>query len=353
MKQAIQVLAGIIILSAAPAYAEPQITILGEFEERPGNPAVGPDGTVYFSLHPFDAPEFKVMQLVGSEGVPFPTPEISRSFAAVIGIQVESNGTVWILDMGSESSSPKLFGWDAVNNQLKAVHYLPAEVSVPNSFHQDFAIDEMRRRAFIADMSRGGIVDESNPAIVVVDLDTGRARRVLQGHESLQPQADQIMVAEGEPLTFTDEQGSSTPVELGLNPIAIDPQNEWVYFSTIHPGTLYRIPAEVLGNFDSTDEELAGAIAPFADKPSSDGIAADGDGQIYITNVADNAISIADAEGTRIWVQDDRVIWPDGVYVAPDGSIVATINQLNRATPFNGGIPGAEPPFLIIRIEGE
>ncbi|MEO1295501.1 MAG: L-dopachrome tautomerase-related protein [Cyanobacteria bacterium J06636_16] len=351
MKRLIQALGVAAVLFAAPAYAEPEITILGEFNERPGNPAVGPDGTLYFSVHPFDQPEFKVMQLVGSEGVPFPTPEISRSFAAVIGIQVEQDGTVWILDMGSEETSPKLLGWDAQNNILKAVHYLPDEVSVANSFHQDFAIDEVRRKAFIADMSRGGVIDDSNPAMVVVDLDTGQARRVLEGHESLQPQAGQTMIAEGKPLTFTDEQGNSYPVELGLNPIAIDAQNEWVYFSTVHPGTLYRIPAETLGNFAMDDAELAAAIEPFAEKPSSDGIAADGVGQVYITNVAKNAISIADETGTRIWIQDDRLVWPDGVYVAPDGSVVATINQLNRAAPFNEGTPGGEPPFLIIRVQ--
>ncbi|MEM9009198.1 MAG: L-dopachrome tautomerase-related protein, partial [Cyanobacteria bacterium P01_F01_bin.86] len=256
-----------------------------------------------------------------------------------------------ILDMGSAETSPKLLGWDVQNNILKAVHYLPDEVNVANSFHQDFAIDEVRRRAFIADMSRGGIIDASNPAIVVVDLDTGQTRRVLGGHESLQPETGAIMIAEGEPLTFTDEQGNRYPVELGLNPIAIDAQNEWVYFSTIHPGTLYRIPAETLGNFAIDEADLAAAIAPFAEKPSSDGIAADGQGRVYITNVADNAISIADETGTRIWAQDSRFVWPDGVYVAPDGSVVATINQLNRAAPFNGGTAGAEPPFLIIRIQ--
>lgn len=354
MKRLIQALcASTVVLISTPVFAEPQITVLGEFEERPGNPAVGPDGTVYFSVHPFDDPEFKVMQLVGSEGVPFPTPEISRSFAAVIGIQVEQDGTVWILDMGSEESSPKLLGWNTQNNTLKAIHYLPNEVSVHNSFHQDFAIDEVRRKAFIADMSRGGIIDESNPAIVVVDLDTGQARRVLEGHETLQPQTEQTMLAEGEPLTFTDPEGNSHPVELGLNPIAIDAQNEWVYFSTIHPGTLYRIPAETLGNFAIAEADLSAAIEPFAEKPSSDGIAADGQGQVYITNVADNAISIADESGTRIWVQDSRMVWPDAVYVAPDGSVVATINQLNRAAPFNEGIHGAERPFLIIRIQEE
>lgn len=340
-------------LISVPAYADPQITVLGEFEQRPGNPAVGPEGTVYFSVHPFDTPEFKVMKLVNGKGVPFPNPEISKSFARVIGIQIEKDGTLWVLDMGNENASPKLLGWNTKNNRLKAVHYLPNEVSVANSFHQDFAIDEKRRKAFIADMSRGNIIDESNPAIVIVDLETGQARRVLEGNKYLQPQSEKTMIAEGKPLTFTDDKGKSHPVELGLNPIAIDSQNEWVYFSTIHPGTLYRIKAEILGDFSKSNSEIATAITAFADKPSSDGIAADGQGRVYITNVAEKAINIADKNGTRIWVRDSRFVWPDGVYVAPDGSLVATINQLNRAAPFNGGKSGAQKPFLIVRINNE
>ena len=353
MRRLIQTLCVSVALLSVPAYAKPQITVLGEFEERPGNPAVGPDGTVYFSVHPFDQPEFKVMELVNGEGVPFPNPEISSSFEAVLGIQVEKDGTVWMLDMGSEDTSPKLVGWDTQNNRLKAVHYLPNEVSVANSFHQDFAIDERRRKVFIADMSRSGIIDQSNPAIVIVDLETGQARRVLESHEYLQPQPGQTMIVEGEAISFTDDQGNRHPLELGLNPIAIDAQNEWIYFSTVNPGALYRIKAEILGDFSQSDSSLAAAVEPFADKPSSDGIAADGQGRVYITNVADNAISIADANGTRIWVQDSRFIWPDGVYVAPDGSVVATINQLNRAETFNGGVSRVESPFLIVRIKPE
>lgn len=69
----------------------------------------------------------------------------------------------------------------------------------------------------------------------------------------------------------------------------------------------------------------------------------------YITNLDENAIRIADSRGTRIWVQDARFIWPDGVAVAPDGSVVATINQLNRAAPFNNGKDGQTPPYLIVR----
>ena len=43
MQRLIQALCISAVIFCIPAYANPQITILGEFEERPGNPAVGPE----------------------------------------------------------------------------------------------------------------------------------------------------------------------------------------------------------------------------------------------------------------------------------------------------------------------
>jgi sugar lactone lactonase YvrE len=332
-----------------PAFAEPQVTVLSELQQRPGNPAIGPDGTVYFTMHPFDKPEFKVMRLENSKAVPYPNKEISKSFAAVIGIQATKDGTVWWLDMGNETVSPKLVGWDTKANRLKAVHVIPREASVANSFHQDFAIDERRNKAFIADMSRGGMIDESEPAIVVIDLNTGQVRRVLQGHKVFQP-GDTPIIAEGKAMRMKDEKGKVHDIKLGLNPIAIDPANEWVYFASMTPGKLYRVPAGILGDFSKPESAIEKAIEAYADKPSSDGIAAGENGTVYITNVDENAISIADKSGTRLWAKDDRFVWPDGLYVAPDGSVVVTVNQLNRAAAFNDGKSLAKKPYLLMKI---
>ena len=74
------------------------------------------------------------------------------------------------------------------------------------------------------------------------------------------------------------------------------------------------------------------------------------DGKVYVTNVNENAISVVDANSTTIWAADKQFIWTDGLYVAPDKSVVVTVNQLNRAPAFNGGVSGAEKPFKIFRV---
>lgn len=331
------------------ACSSPRVVVIGELDQRPGNPAVTSDGTVYFTMHPFDAPEFKVMRLEDGKPTPYPNKEISSSYAAVIGIQATKDGTLWWLDMGGTDLSAKLVGWDTKGNTLKAEYIIPPEASVANSFHQDFCIDEKRGKAFVADMSRGGMIDKSDPAIVVIDLKNGEARRILSGNDVFQPSETPI-IAEGKAMQMKDAEGKVHEIKLGLNPITIDPSNDWVYFSTMTPGKLYRVPAEVLGDFAKPEAEIEKAIEVYADKPSSDGIAAGAEGRIYITNVDKSSIDVADASGTRTWSADPRMVWPDGVYVAPDGSVVATINQLNRAAAFNDGEGGEQKPYLLIRI---
>ena len=200
-----------------------------------------------------------------------------------------------------------------------------------------------------ADMSRAGLIDSSDPAIIVVDLRTGDTRRVLQCSDFFQPGPTPIIV-EGQPLKMKDDSGIVHEIKLGLNPIAIDPTNEWVYFAAMTPGKLYRVPASILGDSNSSESNIEQAIEVYADKSSCDGIAAGDDGVVYITNIDKSEISIADKSGVRTWVKDPRLIWPNGVYIGPDGSLIVTPNQLNRAAAFNDGKSTVVKPYHILKI---
>jgi hypothetical protein len=95
--------------------------------------------------------------------------------SAVIGVQSDRRGVVWILDMGGEGLPPKLVAWDTRRDELHRVLTIPPHATVPNSFQQDFAIDEVRGAIFIADVGRGDLFGPSDPAIVAVDLEHGHA----------------------------------------------------------------------------------------------------------------------------------------------------------------------------------
>ena len=136
-------------VSSQCIFASPEVMSLCEVQKRPANPAVTPDGTVYFTMHPFDKPEYKVMRIENGKAVPYPNKELAKSYGAVIGIQATKDGVLWWLEMGSDTRSPKLIGWDTQANKLKAIHVIPREACVGSSFLQDFAIDERRGKVFI------------------------------------------------------------------------------------------------------------------------------------------------------------------------------------------------------------
>ncbi|MGB3365390.1 MAG: L-dopachrome tautomerase-related protein, partial [Thermodesulfobacteriota bacterium] len=223
------------------AVMQQQPEIVAEFDGRPGNPAVTPDNRIIVSMQPIDAPEIKVVEVL-SDGTTKPFPNQAWASApgadgvgmtAVIGVVADTNGIVWMLDMGGKGNSPKLLGWDTKTDTLYKSIDFPDEVSLQNSFHQDVAIDTERNMAYVADMTRGDLLGDSSPAILVINIETEEVRRVLNGDKHFVPGADPVVI-NGNTFSTKVESGEVVPIFLGLNPITIDPANEWVYFGSIN-----------------------------------------------------------------------------------------------------------------------
>jgi len=347
------------IKKAPEAIVQQQPEIVAEFQNRPGNPAVTPDGRIIVSMQPIDAPDIKVVEVL-SDGTTKPFPNKAWASApdadgvgmtAVIGVVADTNGIVWMLDMGGNGHSPKLVGWDTKTNTLYKSIVFPEEVSRSNSFHQDLAIDTERNMVYVADMTRGDLLGDSSPAIVVINIETEEVRRIMNGDKHFVPGEDPVVI-NGNTFSTRMDNGQVEPIFLGLNPITIDPANQWVYFGSIAGNALYRIPAFALTDSTLTDAQLSAMIEVYGEKRSSDGISVDDIGNVYITDIQNNAIGVANADGYRILVQDNNLLlWPDGLAFGPDGWLYATVNQLNLHPALNGGNDGSNPPYYLIRVK--
>jgi sugar lactone lactonase YvrE len=342
--------------------ANGKVEVIAKLAERPGNIAVTPDGRILMSLHPFGNPKYRVVELLPDQTTrPFPTAQWSQApnrngvgFDAVIGLESDRNGVVWMLDKGGvKGSVPKLVAWNTQQNKLVRVIQIPEPAFQPNSFMQDLSVDLDHQAIYIADMSRGDLIGVSNPAIVVVDLKTGLSRRALVNHQSLQPERGANFRIDSRALMVSNGKGGWVQPELGLNPITIDPKNEWVYYGAMNSRSLYRVRTTDLLNPSLSPAQVGAKVERYGDKAISDGISIDSSGNVYVTDVNANAIGVTTQKGQyRVLYKDDAVLsWADGMSYGSDGFFYVTVNQLHRNAALNGGKDTSKPPYLIIRFK--
>ncbi|WP_116769085.1 L-dopachrome tautomerase-related protein [Maribacter litoralis] len=303
-------------------------TVFSSQDIRPGNLALTSNGRLFVSMNPLVSPTTKVFELnKDGENVAYPNAKYTTGensiLKAVIGIRADSQDNLWLLDMGAK----QFVVWNTKNEELVKTIAIPEAVVKPASFLQDFIIDEKHNRVIIADMTQGDLKSAPEPAFIVIDTESGSAKRMAQSHPSMMPEME----------------GG-----FALNPIAIDPQNNWVYYGALHGKTMYRVPAS---SFDS-DEKLVSTIEKFGVKSFSDGMEVDANGNVYVTNVVDGEIGLSTKNEYKTLAKiPEGQTWPDGLYVANDGFIYGTVDQLNKTAALNNGKEESVGPYLVIKTE--
>jgi sugar lactone lactonase YvrE len=341
------------VLAGSVASAAGKLEVIAELAEPPGNITVTPTGRIILSLHQFFSPEMRVVELMpDGKLVPFPNETWNRpgdpdsTFDTVLGLQADAEQIVWLLDNGMRGgSTPKLVGWDLKVNKVRTIVKLPPPVTAANSFVNDLAVDRANEAVYITDPAGG-----ANAALIVVDLKTGSARRVLEGHASVVPE-DIDLVIDGKPVERKLDDGSLVRPRIGANPIALDRFGYWLYFGPMHGRSLYRVRAADLRNLDMDAKALPLRVDRFGEKPICDGIAMDRKSVLYVTEIEANAIGTIQPDRIyQRWIQDPRLSWPDAFAFGPAGELYIVANQLQRTAFLNGGVDEVKRPFQIFRI---
>ncbi len=303
-----------------------EVEIVAKFDTlRPGYVAMSGDGRIFLTVSPFSNPETKVVELLSNGSTkPYPNAQYVSGKDSIIqttiGEKMDSKDNLWILDM----TNRQFVVWDTKKNALNKILKVPANTLKETSFLQDFVLDEKRNRIIIADPTRGK--DPKSPAFIVMDMTSGEGVRMAENYKDLQA-----------------EKENGSPV----NPIAMDPQQQWVYFGSLHGTKIFRVPAKA---FDS-EKELLQNIEFYGPKPYCDGIAVDAKQNVYITNIQEQTIGITQKGSYKnIARLPDGQSWPDGLFIK-DGYVYAVVNQLNRSAALNNGKDITKPPFLIVRTK--
>lgn len=329
---------------------------VAKLPHSPGGMTITPLGSIILSWNQYQETAERVVKIpLNGDILPFPNAATSRGeknapfvIDAVLGVQCDREGVVWMLDHGRRSEEvPKLIGWDSGKNELARIIYLPSPATRGTSFINDLVIDPQQPFIYITDPASG-----RDSALISVNLETGLSRRLLEGHPSVIPE-DIDIVVDGNPITVIRPDGSAVKPMAGAGPITIDGKGSWVYFGPMTGRMLYRIRAEHLRDIDLSPEDLKTRVEEYAAKPPGDGIAMDSEDNIYTADAGGKAIGIIKASTRKyeIYETDDRFLWPDGLCFGNDGYLYFYASQLNLLAPYNGGRDRAEPPYHIYKLK--
>lgn len=326
--------------------------------EAVGNITFTPKGELIYSHHPFFSPENRVVKYdtITKMVTPFPnkswnTPRKSNDqyLSSVLGIRNDSNGIIWMLDMGlRDHITPKIVGWNLDKNQLEKIYYIPAPATIPASQHNDMVVDLKHQVFIIADEGIGNGGDGSQAALVTVDMKTAKTRRLLQGHYSTS--------AENTP-TIIDKKILSIkgkPLLVGADGITADAENVWLYYAPLNGKKIYRIKIDDLIDEDLNEAALGKKVETYSDKPNNGGLSIDQDNNLYSTALETKSIAVILAKDRTVhtYSSDAHLLWPDGVsYNAADGYMYVSAAQVHLGAAFNNGVNKSTKPFYIFRFK--
>jgi sugar lactone lactonase YvrE len=173
-----------------------------------------------------DDHSISVAEIVNGQPKAFPNDEWNKPGAAgshficVQSVVVDDHDNLWVLDPAAPKmqeivkGGPKLVKIDLATNQVVQTIPFGEDVALKKSYLNDVRIDTRTNTAFITESGNG--------AIIVVDLKSGKARRLLDGHPSTQPEKDVNLVVDGKALI---DQQKKTPPQIASDGIALDLKN--------------------------------------------------------------------------------------------------------------------------------
>ncbi|KAA5541295.1 L-dopachrome tautomerase-related protein [Adhaeribacter rhizoryzae] len=210
-----------------------------------------------------------------------------------------------------------LYEFDLTTDELVNKWTFDKNIAPEKSYLNDLRIDREAGKIYITESGVG--------AIVVLDLKTGKPRRLLDNHASTKSE-DIWLTVEGERWVKEGEKP-----QMHADGIALSNDKKYLYYHALTGYNLYRVPTQALTDESLDEKALAGKVENLGKTTAPDGMMFDHLGNLYLGDLENNAIMCRTPEGElKTFVQDAEIKWPDTFTIDEQDNFYFTTSRIHE-----------------------
>ena len=244
-------------------------------------------------------------------------------FVCTHGLYADRENNLWAIDDASPhhgemvEGGAKLVQIDLATDRVRRVYRLDKDLAPPGTVLSHMRVDG--RFLYVTDAGLG--------AIVVIDRESGRGHRVLEGVPCSRADRTIVPLIHGKPLMHPD---GRVPV-INLSHLELSPDGTWMYFTPLFGPTLWRVPTKYLHDRSLRSEEVAAHAEAVVRIPPVTGITADAAGNLYLSALTEDGVLKLGPDGhLDTLIRDERISGPNEGSIGPDGFYYFPNSQATR-----------------------
>ena len=228
--------------------------------------------------------------------------DAGKRWICVQSVYVDDTDHLWILDAASpkmEAVVPggaKLIKINLLTNKIVQAIPFDESLAPEKSYLNDVRVEVGTNHAYITESGLG--------SILVVNLTTGKARKVMAEDRSVKAEEDVTLEVDG--IKPIDPKTGKTP-KMQADGIALDETAGELYFHALTGYTLYKIKTS--GNESLSEKDLVAKIENLGKTPATDGMLMGKEQTVYLTTFENNSISRWNGTSGKLEtvIKDDRL----------------------------------------------
>jgi sugar lactone lactonase YvrE len=312
--------------------------------------AVSQDDRIFLALPRWVQPDsFSVGEVKDGKVVPYPGGnwntwhkglDEENRFTAVNAVWVEPGmpDALWVVDCGQGvAHGKKLVEINLKTNTVSRVYHFSQTEAPLQACLNDVRL--AKGHAFLTESGLG--------AILVLDLKTGRVRRLLADSSKTKAVPGRTAVVDGKKALGPD----GKPPVVNADDIEISPDKNWLYFGMPMGGDLWKVKVDDLLD-ESLDEKALdarvhdeGPIIPIG------GIYMLPSGSLLLSDLEKHALQLRSPDGKlTLLAQSKWLDSPDAMSLDKDGRIYIAASQAGRSPGGNHGVNATTLPFRVLRV---